>query len=94
MRSAGTAALDRAGLPWRIAFTSLSLSGIWAAVAAGLGVTIRTRAGLPDYLTIQEHLPQLPRIGLVLHQAEPKPTAVVQRLTGIVEQEVDALLRT
>ena len=94
MRSAGTAALDRAGLPWRIAFTSLSLSGIWAAVAAGLGVTIRTRAGLPDYLTIQEHLPQLPRIGLVLHQAEPKPTAVVQRLTEIVEQEVDTLLRT
>lgn len=92
MRSAGTTALDRAGLPWRIAFTSLSLSGIWAAIAAGLGVTIRTRAGLPDYLTIQEHLPQLPRIGLVLHQAEAKPTAVVQRLSEIVEQEVETLL--
>jgi len=40
-------ALDRAGLPWRIAFTSPSINGIWAAVAAGLGVTLRTRIRLP-----------------------------------------------
>ena len=34
------AALDRAGIPWRIAFTSPSLAGIWAAAAAGLGIVL------------------------------------------------------
>ncbi len=38
-------ALDRAGIPWRVAFTSPSLSGLWAAAAAGLGVTVRTELG-------------------------------------------------
>ena len=32
-----TQALDRAGIAWRIAFTSPSLAGLWAAAAAGLG---------------------------------------------------------
>ena len=93
MRSAGTAALDRAGIPWRIAFTSMSLGGIWAAVAAGLGVTIRTRAGLPGHLVLRDDLPPLPDIGLMLHQSEAKPTAVVQRLAEIVEMQVQELLR-
>ena len=45
--SAATAALDRANIPWRVPFTSPSLSGLWAAAAAGLGLTVRTRYGLP-----------------------------------------------
>nr|VXZ84465.1 Uncharacterised protein [Klebsiella pneumoniae] len=31
-------------------FVSHSLSGIWAAVQAGLGLTIRTRIGMPGNL--------------------------------------------
>ncbi len=46
-RDAATAALDRAGIPWRIVFSSPALSGLLAAVAAGLGVTPRTPLGLP-----------------------------------------------
>src|SRR5579859_5970597 len=46
-RSAGTTALDTRGLAWRIVFTSPSLAGLWAATAAGLGVTIRTPIGIP-----------------------------------------------
>ena len=42
MRTAATTALDRAGVPWRVAFTSASLAGTWAAVKAGLGVSVRT----------------------------------------------------
>ncbi|MFX7938316.1 LysR substrate-binding domain-containing protein, partial [Acinetobacter baumannii] len=49
-RETATAALDRAGIPWRLAFTSPNLSGLWAATAAGLGVTIRTGLGLPPTL--------------------------------------------
>ena len=72
MRSAATQALDRAGIPWRIAFTSRSLNGVWAAVNAGLGVTVRTAAGLPPGLAplAPELLPALGQLGVVLHRAE------------------------
>jgi DNA-binding transcriptional LysR family regulator len=69
-RSAALAALDRAGHPWRIAFTSPSLSGLWAAAAAGLGVTPRSSLGLPRHLRAlspgRAGLPKLPRVGLWL----------------------------
>ncbi|WP_265449206.1 LysR substrate-binding domain-containing protein, partial [Aeromonas salmonicida] len=42
MRSRALKALDDAGIPWRIAFTSQSLGGIWAALQAGLGITVRS----------------------------------------------------
>jgi DNA-binding transcriptional LysR family regulator len=88
MRTAGVAALDQAGIPWRIAFTSASLSGIWSAVAAGLGLTVRTRLGLPDSLQICDGLPRLPTIGLVLHQAEPVQTEAIRRLSAIIREEL------
>lgn len=50
LRSAATQALDEARIPWRIALTSPSVGGIWAAVAAGLGLTLRTRIGLPGQI--------------------------------------------
>ncbi|MCS3432402.1 DNA-binding transcriptional LysR family regulator [Klebsiella sp. BIGb0407] len=50
MRSRATACLDRAGIPWRVVFVSQSLSGIWAAVQAGLGITVRTQIGMPASL--------------------------------------------
>ena len=34
---AATGALDRAGVPWRVAFTTPSLAGLWAAAAAASG---------------------------------------------------------
>lgn len=57
LRSAATQALDAAQIPWRIALTSPSVGGIWAAVAAGLGLTLRTRIGLPSHLTVVSGLP-------------------------------------
>ncbi|MDI9701586.1 LysR substrate-binding domain-containing protein, partial [Burkholderia cenocepacia] len=44
---AATDALDRAGVPWRVAFTTPSLAGLWAAAAAGLGLTVRSHYGQP-----------------------------------------------
>jgi DNA-binding transcriptional LysR family regulator len=90
MRSAATQALDRAGIPWRIAFTSRSLNGIWAAVNAGLGVTVRTAAGLPPGLAplAPELLPALGQLGVVLHRAEDQPSAAVQRLAQIVVERI------
>lgn len=92
MRSAATNCLDHAAMPWRLAFTSLSLAGIWAAVGAGLGITVRTRAGLPSYLTVLEGLPELPKIGLSLHLAESDPAPPVKHLAAIVLAAVNDLL--
>ncbi|MBR1222254.1 LysR family transcriptional regulator [Bradyrhizobium sp. U87765 SZCCT0131] len=59
-RQRALAALDAAGVRWRIAFTSPSLHGLWAAVAAGLGVTLRTAVGLPSTLrVIDDGLPAI-----------------------------------
>lgn len=86
MRSAATAALDRAGIPWRVAFTSASLGGVWAAVAAGLGVTVRTALGVPAHLRLLDNatLPALPAVGLSLHCAALDPAPVTERLHDIV----------
>lgn len=54
--------LDQAGIAWRIAFTSPSLHGLWAAIEAGLGVTVRTPLGLPDRLRVWNEASGLPPI--------------------------------
>ena len=46
-RHAALEALDAACIPWRISFSSPGLAGLWAAVSAGLGLTVRTPHGLP-----------------------------------------------
>ena len=46
-RSRALAALDRAKMPWRIAYTSPSLAGTVAAVKAGLGITVLPQNMLP-----------------------------------------------
>lgn len=92
MRSAATHALDQAGIPWRIAFSSPGLSGVWAAVAAGLGVTVRTAVGLPSSARVVEAagLPPLPDIGLRLYRAEATLNPPAQRLHDIVLQALQS----
>lgn len=88
VRRAAIDALDRAGIAWRIAFTSASLAGTWAAVTAGLGVSVRTPLGLPAgvrALTAKEAgLPALPMLGLALHRADAEPSPAVTRLAEIL----------
>ena len=52
MRSRAIDCLDRANIAWQVVFISHSLSGIWAAVQAGLGITVRTRIGMPGNLRV------------------------------------------
>lgn len=97
MRSAATEALDNAGIPWRIAFTSASLSGIWAAVKAGLGLSVRTGFGLPDGVETlppgQAGLPALGGLGLGLYRGERSASPTVERLEEILLQQIGTLLR-
>lgn len=95
-RSAATQALDQAGLSWRVTFTSPSLAGVWAATAAGLGVTLRTPWGLRSALTVlgaDRGLPlPMPAIALTLVRAEadlsPQVTQLAQMLRATL---LDAL---
>ncbi|MCD5973110.1 LysR substrate-binding domain-containing protein [Pseudomonas quasicaspiana] len=88
LRSAATQALDAAQIPWRIALTSPSVGGIWAAVSAGLGVTLRTRIGLPDNLTFLDGLPSVPSLGYVLHGAGDDPTPATRHLAELIRMSL------
>jgi DNA-binding transcriptional LysR family regulator len=92
LRSAATAALDHANIPWRLAFVSSGLGGLWAATVAGLGITARTPLGLPASVralrAADTGLPALPSLGLRLHRAEAEPSPATARLGSIVSQAV------
>jgi DNA-binding transcriptional LysR family regulator len=91
-RAAGIAALDEAGIPWRLVFTSPSLAGLWAAAEAGLGITLRTRIGVPKALATLDPgsagLPSLPTMPLSLHQAEKEAKAGTARLAKIMRETI------
>lgn len=97
LRTAAINALDRAGIAWRLAFISPSLGGLWAATAAGLGLTIRTPIGLPG--TVQaippgaNGLPLLPNLGLDLYRADAEPSPVTARLASIILQALHESVR-
>lgn len=85
LRSAATRALDEARIPWRIALTSPSVAGIWAAVAAGLGLTLRTRIGLPNYLAVISGLPAVPTLGYMLHYSCEHVSPAIRQLAALIE---------
>jgi DNA-binding transcriptional LysR family regulator len=81
-RAAAEAALDRHGIAWAVDFRSQSLASLWAAVTAGLGVTVRTPEGLPPQLTTLGEavgLPPLPSTSLALfeHPTQGSPAAAL-----------------
>ncbi len=74
-RDSAMEALERAGLPWRIACTSGSFNGLIAATMAGLGVTVLAKAFVPASLEDVSGLLRLPDPG----EAE---FAVLERKSG------------
>ena len=88
-RQSALAALDRAGAAWRIAFTSPSLHGLWPAVEAGLGVTLRTAISLPAGLRRlgpEAGLPPAPKTPrqLCLHDGGRALQPALSRLRAII----------
>jgi len=51
-RASALSALEKAGINWRIVFTSPSYAGITAVVSAGMGITALPRTMIPDKLKI------------------------------------------
>jgi DNA-binding transcriptional LysR family regulator len=72
-RKAAVQQLEAAGIPYRIAATSPSLDGLWAALQGGLGITARTAMQLPTPLMANKslhRLPVLPSFPVALHRSQ------------------------
>lgn len=90
----GLEALENTQRPWRAAMTSPSLTGLWAAVSAGLGLTTRTELGLPaDVQAIDLGLPSLGNIPIVLHRRRNLRAPNAIRFAEITEELVASYLR-
>lgn len=84
MRSRALSVLEQVGLNWRVVFTSHSLSGVWAAVRAGLGITLRNQIGLPAGLhSLNALLPAAGNMGIALcqHNAADGAQQMLAQLT-------------
>ena len=75
-RNAAIRTLEESGFRWTVAFQSSTLSGLWAAIASGLGVTARTGSALPGGLRVlgpESGLPELPRSTTALESSPGRP---------------------
>lgn len=94
-RKAGTDALDKAGIPWRLAYTTGSLQSLWAGVAGGLGITLRTMAGVPPTLRRlgeRDGLPALPSVKLCIHSGDRDTSSALVNLKRVVVDNLIANL--
>lgn len=77
---ATTEALDCARVPWRLVFTTSSVTGLIAAVRAGIAVTARTPHALQEGTALVQEtlgLPALPSYDAVLLRAKAMPAGDV-----------------
>jgi DNA-binding transcriptional LysR family regulator len=89
LREPTFAALDRIGVPYRIAAESSDLSGLFAAVRSGLGVALLPMIGrLPDGLCLAEGLPPTNRASVFVRGR----AGVDPDLLGAVEWAVRDIL--
>jgi DNA-binding transcriptional LysR family regulator len=84
-RRAAAAALARAGVPWRMAYSSASQTGTHAVVLAGLGVTVGLSVQPPPGLRLlgpEDGLPALPEleIAMVRRAGLPVADALAERI--------------
>jgi DNA-binding transcriptional LysR family regulator len=81
------AALDEARIPWTIACTSTSLSGVCAAVYAGFGVTVLADSTIPSDLRrapSSASLPLLPKTEIALFCARDTPAQLTEPLVSLI----------
>jgi DNA-binding transcriptional LysR family regulator len=88
--------LDAASQPWRIAFCSPSLSGLRAAVDAGLGLTCLARSTVPEGVRVLQDEPALPPLGEVsvgLHRGQAPLSKAALKLEEFLAASFDAVHR-
>lgn len=85
-------ALDKMGKRWRVVFGSHSLTGIQAAVASGLGVTVLpTTAVLPEHRVLGEKdgFPPLPPTELALVSSPMAPNTAQRNLIEFLVNSIN-----
>ena len=88
-REAALGALERAGLRYRVAYTSASQAGTHAPVMAGLAVTVSTITWLQDGLRVvrpDEGLPELPDFAILLLQGRDADNPVTHALAAHITE--------
>jgi len=85
-------ALDHAGIPWEIVFRSPSLTGLWAAARANIGITIRSSYWVPLGLQFLDAkplgLPDLGEAEVNIHYFEEALSPEVLEMVKHVERSV------
>lgn len=80
-------ALERTGIRYEVSFASSSISGMWAAVQAGVGVTARMDFGAPSGVvdvSAQIEGAKLPGTSLSLVRTSSAPHEAVEALASLV----------
>jgi DNA-binding transcriptional LysR family regulator len=84
--------LGRRGIPWTFAFKSPSLTGLWAATRANLGVTVRSSFWAPYGLQIVDHeafgLPDLGDTDVTIHYREDDLDEHILGLIKFIERSI------
>jgi DNA-binding transcriptional LysR family regulator len=85
-------ALDQAGIPWEIVFRSPSLTGLWAAARANIGVTVRTSYWVPSDLKVlapkRTGLPDLGDTEVNIHYFEGALSPAVLEMVKHIERSI------
>ena len=90
-RRNGLAALDHAGIPWRIAYTSPSMTGVMAAIKAGLAVGPVSKGTTMDGCRLampRDGLPDIAQVGISLHAPQNGESNVLTAFSGFLRQEL------
>ncbi|MCP4327248.1 MAG: LysR family transcriptional regulator [Alphaproteobacteria bacterium] len=93
-RAAGLAALDGAGLAWRLAFRSEGPAGVLAGVRAGMAMTVLPRSTLDGGLMVADadsNLPQLGTIDIAVHRRAGAESPAAAKLIDAIIADLSAL---
>ena len=86
-------ALDRAGTSWRIALSGSSVSAVWAAARAGLGLVARTAVHVPDGMACLDGafgLPDLNAVPLHLVRSALRGDPTIEHLAALLLNLTDS----
>jgi DNA-binding transcriptional LysR family regulator len=89
--------LEKASIPYRIAASSPSLEGLWAALLGGLGIAARTAFNIREGLVFAESLCNLPLLGtlpVTLHRNAQSSGTATDRMELLLAESLKLVLST
>ncbi len=89
--------LEAANMPYRIAASSPSLDGLWAALLGGLGITARVSLNLPEGLVAGRSMCNLPSLGsmpVTLHRNAHSRGVATDRMASLLTEAVERQLQS